>query len=108
MDAIRLAAAIRPFGDPQGPALRSFSASYNDGLTDAGAVALAEAFPSSMSELGFVGCGLGDDSAAAIFAWAERAPALTMICVEDNRFSVEAKGRFKRLGRRRGGMLVVV
>lgn len=51
-DAINLVDAIGQM--KHGPVLRSFSASYNPDLTDAGVVALADAFPTTMTELGLV------------------------------------------------------
>ncbi|AXI47969.1 hypothetical protein C1J03_19370 [Sulfitobacter sp. SK012] len=43
--ADRLADALRQTAMGPGPTLRSFSASYNPGLTDAGVPALAACFP---------------------------------------------------------------
>jgi hypothetical protein len=63
-DAISLADAIGQM--EHGPVLRLFSASYNPNLTDAGVVALAGAFPTTMTELGLVGCGIGDAGGHAI------------------------------------------
>jgi len=40
--------------------LKSFSASYNPELGDVGAATLATTFPATMTELGLVGCSVGD------------------------------------------------
>lgn len=99
--AVVLADAIRQLATGPGPQLRSFSASYNRGLTDSGAVALAEAFPATMSELGLVGCVLGDPAGIAILNWVKRAVRPGMVCVEDNRFSGEVRGQLEDPGLRR-------
>ncbi|MFT5358597.1 MAG: hypothetical protein ACI9KE_005836 [Polyangiales bacterium] len=88
--------------------LRSFSASYNSDLKDAGAIALAGAFPTTMTELGLVGCSIGDAGGRALLEWAERASHLRMMCVEGNGFSSGVRSNFARLGRRRTSLIVVV
>jgi hypothetical protein len=88
--------------------LKSFSASYNPDLGDAGASALAEAFPASMTELGLVGCFIGDAGAHSILEWASSAPNLRMICVEGNKFSADVKSQFQYLASRGRNTLVVV
>lgn len=104
-DARVLADAMASAGD--GPSLRSFSASYNPDLGDAGVVALAEAFPTSMRELGLVGCVIGDVGGRAILKWAKSAPELGMICVEGNAMSAEVRAALTALGRERQVMVVV-
>lgn len=88
--------------------LRSFSASYNPALGDVGAAALATAFPATMTELGLVGCSVGDAGARPILDWARSAPELKMICVEGNNFSAGIKTEFRDLASLGGNMLVVV
>ena len=91
-----------------GPFLQSFSASYNPDLGDAGAAALAEAFPKTMRELGLVGCSVGDAGGRRILEWARTAPDLRMICVEGNRFSNSMRSQFQDLASLDRQILVVV
>ena len=107
-DARILADALRETNEFSGPGLRSFSASYNPALTDAGVVALAEAFPTTMAELGLVGCSIGDEGGLAILSWARTAVGTRMICVEANNFSADMKTGFIQLSRERSSLLVVV
>ena len=88
--------------------LRSFSASYNPELGNVGAATLAAAFPTTMTELGLVGCAVGDAGARPILEWARSAPNLKMICVERNNFSAGIKTQFRDLASLGGNMLVVV
>lgn len=87
--------------------LRSFSASYNADLKDAGAMALSRSFPATMTELGLVGCSIGDAGGTALLEWAQQAPSLRMICVEGNNFSSGLRSRFAELGRRHMFLVVV-
>ena len=107
-DADLLAAALRSPGTETEAALTSFSVSYNPGIGDAGADAIASALPASLSELGMVGCDLGDQAGAALYRWAREAPNLQTICIEQNRFSENVKARFADLARQRPEILIVV
>jgi hypothetical protein len=106
--AMILASALRAHQRRPAPHLRSFSASYNPELTNAGTMALAEAFPDTMAELGLVGCALTDRSGAAILAWADRAQQPQMICIEQNPFSSEFKARASQLRNTKAGLMLVV
>lgn len=88
--------------------LRSFSASYNPELGDIGAATLATAFPATMTELGFVGCSVGDAGARPLLIWARNAPNLRMVCVEGNNFSARIKQQFRDLASPDRNLLVVV
>lgn len=90
------------------PVLRSFSLSYNTGITDPGIIALARVLPSTLTELGLVSCDLGDESGKAILDWANRAKNLTMICVEGNHFSASIRQGFTDISARRPHVIVVV
>jgi len=92
----------------KGPALLSFSMSYNPGLTDSGVVALARAFPSTLTELGLVGCAIGDECGAALLRWSKQATELRMICVEGNNFSSSIRLAFTALAQERPSLLIVV
>ncbi|MFW2367965.1 MAG: hypothetical protein ACN4GW_16225 [Desulforhopalus sp.] len=91
-----------------GPALRSFSMSYNPGLTDSGVAALARAFPPTVKELGLVGCAIGDEGGAALLRWSKQASELRMICVEGNSFSSSIRSGFTALTQERPNLLIVV
>lgn len=107
-DARLLAGAMRKTTPSPGAVLRSFSASYNLDLTDAGVIALAQAFPVTMTELGLVGCAIGDAGGLAILDWARTALSPRMICVEGNVFSADVRSRFAALGQDRRSLTVVV
>ncbi len=106
-DAQVLATGLRHLDADRDTPLQSFSVSYNPGLGDAGATILAHAFPASMTELGMVGCSIGDTGGRAILHWAQSAPNLQMVCVEGNNFSAELKSQFKKLAAADRSMLVV-
>jgi hypothetical protein len=106
-DAQALAEGLQDLSASGRVLLRSFSASYNPDLGDAGAIVLAQALPVTVTEVGLVGCAIGDAGAAALLDWAQRAPDLRMICVEGNRLSVQMKATFTALGRQRALMVVV-
>ena len=107
-DAEIIASAIRKVSLYKGPALRSFSMSYNPGLTDTGVLALALAFPSTLTELGLVGCAIGDEGGAALLRWSRQANELRMICVEGNNFSSSIRLAFTALAQERPSLLIVV
>lgn len=88
--------------------LKSFSASYNPALGDVGVAALAEVFPDAMTELGLVGCSIGDAGGQAILKWARSAPELQMICVEGNRFSADMRSDFQDFASRERQILVII
>ncbi len=107
-DAEIIASAIRKVSLYKGPALKSFSMSYNPGLTDTGILALALAFPSTVTELGFVECAIGDEGGEGLLRWCKKATELRMICVEGNNFSSRISQGFMALAQTRPHLLVVV
>lgn len=106
-DARILANAIHEMPRSTKHHLRSFSASYNPDVKDAGAMALARSFPATMTELGLVGCSIGDAGGTALLEWAQQVPNLRMICVEGNNFSSDLRSKFAELGRRHTSLMVV-
>ena len=76
--------------------LGSFSLSYN-AIGDEGASAIANALPNSLTELGLVGCSIGDQGGEAILDWAKRANGLRIICIEDNIMSDKLRNQFGSL-----------
>ena len=76
--------------------LGSFSLSYN-AIGDEGAKNLANSLPATLTELGLVGCSIGDRGGKAILDWAKHANGLHMICIEDNKMSDQMRKHFGRL-----------
>ena len=107
-DAIVFARAMSGLTDGEGLTLGSLSLSYNPGIGDAGASVVARALPDTLTELGLVGCGIGDQGGEALLHWAGNAGRLRMICVEDNLFPDETKIRFVALARAKYNLYVVV
>ena len=105
-DAEILANALMALPTDDQVKFRSFSVSYNPMLGDEGTVALSQALPRTVSEIGFVGCDVGDVGGEALLEWAEQATRLSVICVEDNVFSKHTKTRFRELATKRVGVLV--
>lgn len=104
----RIAEALLAVHRQGGPALHSFSLSYNSNLNDEVMLTLVKTLPPTVTEVGLVQCGLGDIGGEAIVAWASGAVKLQMLCVEQNAFSSSMKDRLVKLGRERPGLLVVV
>lgn len=107
-DAEVLARALLRYPSENDRMLQSFSVSYNPLLGDHGAAVLAQSLPQSVREVGFVGCNIGDTGGEALLKWARQAPRLSMICVEENKFSQSTKMHFRALATERAGLLVVV
>ena len=76
--------------------LGSFSLSYNV-IGDEGANTLATCLPATLTELGLVGCSIGDQGGAAMLEWAKHANGLRMICIEDNSMSDQMRKQFRSL-----------
>ena len=104
----RIAEAIKAVHDNGGPSLQSFSLSYNTGVNDEGVLSLVKNLPTTLTEIGLVGCNVGDTGGNALAAWAANTPKLHWLCVEQNHFSQETKNRFKKLGQSRAGLLVII
>ena len=107
-DIKRISESIKAIDGKGGPELHSFSMSYNPNLRDKGAVILAKNLPSTLRQIGLVGCGIGDIGADALLALAQRTPKLHWLCVENNNFSNDTKQQLLKLGQHRNGLLVVV
>jgi hypothetical protein len=76
--------------------LGSFSLSYNT-IGDQGAMTLANALPKTLTELGLVGCSIGDQGGKEILEWAKNASGLRLICIEENNISEELRNQFRSL-----------
>lgn len=88
--------------------IRSLSVSYNPLLGDVGALLFARSMPRSISEIGFVGCGISDKGGEGILEWAKLSTHVSMICIEGNLLSNRIKADFRKLREHRSDLLVVV
>ena len=79
-DAEILAKALLKFSSDSGQMLRSFSVSYNPMLGDQGTVVLAQSLPQTVSEIGFVGCKIGDVGGKALLKSDETAWSTVCNC----------------------------
>lgn len=91
-----------------GPTLISLSLSYSRRMGDAAAIALLDALPNTIESFGLVDCALGDPAGEALLRWARRCTALSMLCVESNRFSTAMRRRISGLADGRGRLAVMV
>jgi hypothetical protein len=107
-DAVNIAEAVEDLPASIAPSMRSFSVSYNPSIEDTGAIALIGSLPASTTEIGMVGCGLGDKSGEVLLDWTRQAPALRMLCVEKNEFSSRMRGRLSKLRGSGSGLAVTV
>jgi len=108
VDAEIIARAMREFCPSEAPALRSFSMSYNPGLTDAAVEVLAQSFPSTLTELGLVDCAIGDKAGVALLRWGKMAVGLRLLCLEKNHFSAGIRREFASLAKQKINLVVVV
>jgi hypothetical protein len=90
-DAQLIAKALRRMHKSQNLRLMSFSMSYNPDIGDLGVGELLNALPDNTTELGLVGCELDDNASIHIVEFIQRSKTLRMVCVEDNKFSTDAK-----------------
>lgn len=88
-------------------AITSISFSYNRLMGNEGAIAMAKGLPDTITEIGLVGCGIGDLGGSAILNWAKSLKHLRMICIEQNSFSEELKYEFKAFSNDHPEILVV-
>ena len=107
-DAVIIAEGMREASNRFNGSMQSFSVSYNHGLEDEGVIALANSFPPTLTEVGLVDCGIGDEGGNALFNWAQGAVALRMICLERNNLSQGMRDRFYALGEKRKDLFIVV
>lgn len=104
----RLAETLRELSGAEARRIASISFSYNDTIGDPAAIDLIGALPPRLPELGMVGCGIGDKAGEALLNWAVNAPALRVLCIEQNRFSAPLRARFATFARANPHVLTVV
>ena len=101
-DVLALAKTLNTLPSDNSDRLVSLSLSYNNRVGNEGASALAQSIPSSLEEIGLVGCGIGDAGGEHLLTWAKQSENLKMICFEGNYFSENLKERFASLGHHNG------
>jgi hypothetical protein len=107
-DAEKIGAAlIQVHRDPT-LKLHSFSASYNPDIQSEGAIAILESLPDDLTELGLVGCDLGEEVGRHVASFVDRSSSLKMLCVEDNRFSSAVKASIRSAARAHADCVVIV
>ena len=87
--------------------LKSFSLSYNPEITDQGVGLLVKAFPPQITELGLVGCDLGDEAGEGIYQYLENS-ALELVCIEGNNFSPVLMDKFKKLREQKPNLSLLI
>ena len=107
-DTFIIAEALKSLPGQSGSALASLSLSYNRALGDAGAMALAQSLPPALRELGLVDCGIGDTGGEALLQWAQQAPGLRIMCIEENNISQRIRFQFIELARKNAALWIVV
>ena len=65
--------------------------SYNPDIGGLGIADVLNALPEDTTEIGLVGCELDDSASTHIVEFIQRSKALRIVCVEDNKFSTDAK-----------------
>ncbi|MFQ3214005.1 MAG: Leucine-rich repeat (LRR) protein [Marivirga sp.] len=88
--------------------IQSISFSYNPLLGDIGAITIANNLPELISEIGLVGCEIGDAGARVLINKIEDLPNLRMLCIEQNKLSESVKDQFKRFSDNNSPVIVVV
>jgi|GEM_PF-390623 len=107
-DALVIAEALKSLPEESSSALASFSLSYNRALGDAGAIVMAQSLPPTLRELGLVNCGIGDAGGEALLQWAQQAPGLRIMCIEENNISQPIRLQFIELARKNAALWIVV
>ena len=87
--------------------LKSFSLSYNPEITDQGVGLLVKAFPPQITELGLVGCDLGDEAGEGIYQYLENSE-LGLVCIEGNNFSSVLMDKFKKLREKKPNLSLLI
>jgi Leucine-rich repeat (LRR) protein len=87
--------------------IQPISFSYNPLLKDNGAITIANNLPGLISEIGLVGCEIGDACARVLINKIEDLPNLRMLCIEQNKLSESVKYQFKRFSDNNSPIIVV-
>ena len=68
---------------------------------------LVKAFPPQITELGLVGCDLGDEAGEGIYQYLENS-ALELVCIEVNNFSPVLMDKFKKLREQKPNLSLLI
>jgi len=90
-----IAELMRSLERDEAQLLSSVSLSKSRKVGDVGAAQMAESLPVSLTELGLVGCGIGDSGGKAVLEWMRRTTRLDTLCIEGNQFSSNVTRDFK-------------
>lgn len=93
-DAVAIADILKQDKINNSDFIQSISFSYNNLIADGGAIAIIESLPLSISEIGLVDCGIGDEGGIEILNWMRKSTNLQMICAEQNNFSDTQRKEF--------------
>ena len=107
IDIGEIAKIIQQGKEHNDDALKSLSFSYNPLMGDEGATFIAHSLPKSVSEIGLVGCGIGDNGATEILKWMRNSTELKMICIEGNNFSDNVKRDYQAFKKDHPHIMVV-
>ncbi|MGB0430108.1 MAG: hypothetical protein ACPGLV_06505 [Bacteroidia bacterium] len=88
--------------------ITSISFSYNSIIGNLGAIQLASCLPYTISEIGLVGCGIGNAGAEALLTWMSKAQKLKMVCIEQNAFTWPMQQKFRTFKTENPGIEVVM
>lgn len=100
-ELLKISSILNQHGNNSG--LTSVSFSYNK-LTGKGLKAILHAMPSTITELGLVGCTLQDTDGSQLGVWIEQAANLRMVCAEENHFSYEIKNKLRAIASQRSSL----
>ena len=107
-DVIAIANILKSENQKGNGYVTSISFSFNHDLGDLGAEALSKSLPNSLTEIGLVGCEIGDKGGLHILEGIKKMPHLNMICIENNKFSEALKNEFRTYSNSKPHMLIVV
>ena len=68
---------------------------------------LVKAFPPQTTELGLVGCDLGDEAGEEIYQYLEKS-VLELVCIEGNNFSSVLMDKFKKLREQKTNLSLLI
>ena len=68
---------------------------------------LVKAFPPQITELGLVGCNLGDEAGEGIYQYLKNS-SLELVCIEGNNFSTVLMEKFKKLREKKPNLSLLI
>lgn len=88
--------------------LSSLSFSYNSSFGNEGAIELTKLNLQNLTVIGLVSCNIEDEGGVALLKWFQHMPQMTLICIEQNNFSMTVKSEFRAFGSQNPNLLMVV